>query len=773
MIVIDLEPPTMKPEDSIVSPIALQRTSRPNRSRPLHPTQQRGSLLIQFAVFLSIMVLILGVVDLGYSFYAKRDLQRIADLAAIEAVQGIQSNDSAACTAAGILSVETNWPAPINPTNKSVECGEWDSIKHESKAPRYFSNDSKLPQNAAHVVLEGESPHFVPGPWSRSIRAEAIAQRSEPTAAFQIGSQLLKLNKDAPLGKVLTLIGLDADKLTVLDADGLVDAKISPSGLLKALGVNLGIEGLSVLTPGELAYLNNLSLLQILEASLKVGSDNLLEADLRAVIHVLKDLKIGSVRLLDMTIPLLGDASKGTPGIFTFLSLGKDSSPNGAALDAQVGVGPILNTAIMIAANGHALQIKDTNLLNIVTLGLTVVEPPTIAVGPVGTTANSSQIRLHLDIDSDGNRFLKAVLGLVGLRINLPIKVDGVSADATLASEPQCRRGDHPSSIDVDVVSRVAKITIGHSNLSSSHPDNTLIKTPLSLGVRGPISVDVLKTRGETLEGITKEESRETQPNDLLLGDTLEALTDAVFTLLGGLFSPPILDSNWEGMGLGGNAEQAKNNQIEMLAKLYLEETKVAGLYNVKAATDLMLNGKGRENSEEHMEKLVKENFLFDNAIPATCLLFTCPSQAWDSGTFSEAFHAYTSIPYGVLDAVGIPTLGNGYTSCAGLLSALLAWNACVSSNLNNLLKKHSAQVNSTDANALINSLKNEKADGVTCSGALCVLLKPILFPIKWLLNGIGRAILSPLLTKVLGIELGVNEIKALDINCNSAELVY
>ncbi|WP_423458408.1 hypothetical protein [Ottowia sp. VDI28] len=88
---------------------------------------------------------------------------------------------------------------------------------------------------------------------------------------------------------------------------------------------------------------------------------------------------------------------------------------------------------------------------------------------------------------------------------------------------------------------------------------------------------------------------------------------------------------------------------------------------------------------------------------------------------------------------------------------------------MNNLLKRNVVQVNITDANALTASLTGN----TTCPGALCALLKPLLDPVKWLLNGLGEGILSPLLTKVLGLELGRNEVKAIDISCNSAQLVF
>ena len=94
-----------------------------------------------------------------------------------------------------------------------------------------------------------------------------------------------------------------------------------------------------------------------------------------------------------------------------------------------------------------------------------------------------------------------------------------------------------------------------------------------------------------------------------------------------------------------------------------------------------MLKGKGTEGADGYMGKLVNKDFSFSNAIPVSCLLAICPVSTWKTGTFSEAFKAYTSVPYSILDLVGIPTLGNGYASCSGLLTSLLAGgykNLCV-----------------------------------------------------------------------------------------------
>lgn len=106
--------------------------------------RQGGSLLVQFALLGSVLFLLLGVVDLGYMYYAKRDLQRIADLAATQAAQTINAERSnrAACVTAGEDSITANWPVPLtrNSTQTVVSCGNWNPADpaRQSSGGRFF-----------------------------------------------------------------------------------------------------------------------------------------------------------------------------------------------------------------------------------------------------------------------------------------------------------------------------------------------------------------------------------------------------------------------------------------------------------------------------------------------------------------------------------------------------------------------------------------------------------------------------------------------------------
>src|SRR5690554_6157844 len=146
------------------------------------------------------------------------------------------------------------------------------------------------------------------------------------------------------------------------------------------------------------------------------------------------------------------------------------------------------------------------------------------------------------------------------------------------------------------------------------------------------------------------------------------------------------------------------------------------------------------------------------------------PHKFVEKRNLHSSFPCYTSIPYGVLDIVGIPTLGKGYLSCAGLLSSLLNWNNCVEHNLAKLLKDKPDSINVSD-NGDGQSLANPNSNEITCSGALCILLKPVLALLKPILNGIG-ALLTTILANALGLELGRTDVTVHAISCGTPQLV-
>ncbi len=735
--------------------------------------RQGGSLLVQFALLGSVLFLLLGVVDLGYMYYAKRDLQRIADLAATQAAQTINAERSnrAACVTAGEDSITANWPVPLirSSAQTLVSCGNWNPADpaRQSSGGRFFDAASG-PLNAARVTVGGTSPTIFPGTWSRLVVAEAIAMRNDSVASFQVGSQLLRFNKDTPLGGLLGLVGLDVGMLTLLDSKGLADAKISPAGLLKALGVNLGIEQLRALSPEGLANIASVTLLNVIDASISAITDNALAVQLNAL-----KTQIINAGLSTIKIPLgsLDDQK----GLFAFLGAGR-TDPLNAAMDVQLGIGDVLKTAIAIGANGHALQANQLDVAGLIKAQLTIVQPPTIAVGPVGTQGYSAQIRLNLNVDTDqllGGALKWLVKDILGTQVKLPIAVDITNATGTLTAL-QCSAS--PQTMDLSVKSSILNACVGKMDPANKQScekglqDEQLI-TLLHLPVlTGKLWVPALEYTDSTT-GLGMEPgyedpadpnwsktNRSTQVNQLALGDTVDNIVTGLLNLLSGLLQLP-----------GTTPTDITTRLLES----YLDAAKVNGLYNVTSVTNLLLNGRGVPGDPDYMPKLLTSNFTFNNAIATSCFLFACPSSSWPSGTFSAALNSYTSVPGGLLDVLGISTYDNGYQSCAGLLSSLLNWNGCVKHNVTKLLTSHPQYLYAINANSPeIQSLLN-RDNNLTCTGALCTLLKPVITGVlKPILNGVGT-LLTTVLKDTLGLEVGRTDIKALSIGCDTAQLVF
>jgi uncharacterized membrane protein len=742
-------------------------------SRRPRTRRQRGSLLVQFALLGSVLFLMLGVVDLGYMYYAKRDLQRIADLAATQAAQAINAERSnrAACVTAGQDSITGNWPVPLtrNNTQTQVTCGNWNPADpaRQSSGGRFF-DASAGPLNAARVTVGATSPTIFPGPWSRAVVAEAIAMRNDSVASFQVGSQLLRFNKNTPLGGLLGLVGLDVGALTLLDSQGLANARISPAGLLKALGVNLGIEQLRALSPEGVANLASVTLLNVIDASISAITDNALAVQLNALKTQIINLGLSTIK-----IPLgsLDDQK----GLFAFIGAGR-TDPLNAAMDVQLGIGDLLKTAIAIGANGHALQANQLDVAGLIKAQLTIVQPPTIAVGPVGTQGYSAQIRLNLNVDTDqllGGALQWLVGTILGTRVNLPIAIDVTNATGTLTAL-QCNTS--PQTMDLSVKSSILNACVGKMDPANKQScekglQNEQLITLLHLPVlTGKLWVPALEYTDSTT-GLGMEPgyedpadpnwsktNRSTQVNQLALGDTVNNLVTGLLNLLSGLLQPP---------------GTPPTDITTRLLQSYLDAAMVNGLYNVTSVTNLLLNGRGSVGDKDYMPPLLTSNFTFNNAIAKSCVLVACPSSTWASGTFSAALNSYTSVPGGLLDVLGISTYDNGYQSCAGLLSSLLNWNGCVKNNVTKLLLSHPQYLYAINTNSPeIQSLLN-RDNNLTCNGALCNLLKPLITTVlKPILNGLGT-LLTSVLKDTLGLEVGRTDIKALSIGCDTAQLVF
>lgn len=401
--------------------------------------RQRGSIIIPVAVSLIVGLILLGGVQLGYYFYMKRELQNTADMAALSSVQLINHEDTLTCdqpaypaqqAAAAMITENFRYGALSQTT---IQCGTW-SPEQYPEEEHFKAVAVNGEYNAIQVDLTYEAPFFLPFSVEITITAKAIAKKGTmPVAVFSVAPALLSLEQGALTG-LLTQLGLDALGTNVGSYQGLANVKIKTSGLLKNTGINLD----AVTTVGDLnALLNtNVGLGDIVVAAVGAADQNLIDA---AVLNSLLDVK-AQLNNLGVKIPL-GSGANGR-GLFAEIMAPSVQS----ALNAEVGIGDILDVVLDVAAKKHALNVPlDLDLGGILKASVEakVIEPASIGIGGKGTSAYSSSVRafVQLCVDSAGTCDADGYdSGLLRLQVDIPVGVEAVTGKATLNS--LCERND-------------------------------------------------------------------------------------------------------------------------------------------------------------------------------------------------------------------------------------------------------------------------------------------------------------------------------------------
>ena len=418
------------------------------RPRQFSFSRPRGGMSITMMLVMLALLAMLGLIEIGYLFWAKRDAQKVADLAALAGAQRLElcTPDNSDNSAARQSAVTQNRFAGT----LQIRCGNWSAARSTSN--RFVTTvDASNPRNAVQVVAQRSVvPFFGQNTRLPTVSVEAVARRSEPTAVFAVGSQLLRTNGDSVLLSTLRLVGLDVTNATVLSYDGLAQANITPSGLLKALNIPVSAN-LSVADFNRLLSVNKISLAQLVDATATVvGRDTTVGVQLRA----LSDLVATQLDINKLNI-VLGSQSGGG-GLFA--EVVSPDGTVGSALETKVNVLNLISTAISIANDGNGVAVKGLDLLGI-NIQAGVVEPPSIAIGGVGTRAYNAQVRLMEDVDSNNLFAVGPLLNLLGTRLHLPLHVDVANAMGTLTGI-QC--GASPQKATIQVDSSVLRACVGN-----------------------------------------------------------------------------------------------------------------------------------------------------------------------------------------------------------------------------------------------------------------------------------------------------------------------
>ncbi|CAN5324065.1 TadG family pilus assembly protein [soil metagenome] len=313
------------------------------KSPPPTRRAQRGSIIVNATIAMSLMVILLIGSELGYLFYLKRELQKTADLAALAGATSLTTSNCSAGRTAALTNANNattgNMPPGLLPlAGGEVTCGRWTSAGTVTDpASRFTSATSNL--NAVQVQLTRTPASllaFFTG--SRTITVHAVAAKVLPAAALSIRSTLITIDQsksDLLNAVVGGLLGGNINPpITVLGWQGLVNTNVSLLDLLVQLGASAGTYD-SVLQ-------TNLTVKQLIDATLAVAQRN--GSTVSAALTALQSLST-TANIAGLPQVKLGD----------LLGVATGTSSTGLDLDLQVfqliqGMVQLANGSSAIAA---------------------------------------------------------------------------------------------------------------------------------------------------------------------------------------------------------------------------------------------------------------------------------------------------------------------------------------------------------------------------------------------------------------------------------------
>lgn len=686
----------------------------------------RGSIVINTAIALSLIVITLVGAELGYLFYLKRELQKTADLAALAGAQAIEETNCTSAKDAAISNAAQNLPSEFQLQAQDITCGHWDPDPLKPAVPRHFSVEA-TPFNAVLVSIQRPLPRLLPGIFdlsSNRLSVEAVATQATPSAAFSVGSKLIRLDGDSTLGALLKEIGLNLDNTVVAGYEGLVSARITPGGLLCELGTCAAAN----ITAGGLNDLLNTSVTlgNLLDAIVKAAGQNGFVAANATLISAIK----AKLNVEELNVQL--GSLTGTSGLFSQITTSDPES----ALNAQVNVLNLIQAAVGVASRGHAVDVPSLNIsllgLASVTAKAGLIEPPSIAIGPKKiTTAYTAQIRTFLHVQSTG--ILGSLLG-----VNLPIALDLVAAKGTLEDlcTPALRSPANRQRAEISVDGAILKGCIGKISNSSGSQDCSL---PVS-DARHKACLDNLI--------FSKKEACEQNLSDVQLINVLNLIK------IKGSPSLAVLP-------LDPASVQLEEGQTDTVGNPLNIGKTVSNI--VGTLLDLLLGGSSAPGSPDPVGMAIEiwnntGKSVADGGAGCTAGTTTCRTQRL---TNAKQRIEQSSAQSGLLSSV-LSGLGD-------LLSGLLTGNGCTSRGIAgpptsdqgciNLIQDTLSQNSSSNQGGLISNTS------IVLTG-LVGLLEP-------LLDAVGNSLLTPLLQKVLGIHIGEVDVKLHSLQCKSAQLVY
>jgi len=441
---------------------------------PRSVVRQRGAIGLMAALTMGLaLVFMLLTVDSGRLYLEQRKLQRIADMAALEAAEhdGTCTGSGPQASTLARTAATRNGHSPLNPLIAS--CGY---LRTGNDNLRTFTADNQRNEAIKVEVSNVVVTSFAGGIYAlvqggaiartTTLRASAVAANpGPPQAMLSIRSTLLQVSsmQSAILNALLKAIGAST-QLTVLGWQGIADTQLNLLDYLDALSTDLH------LNLGDYQQLLNL----------QTTADKLLDV----AVKVLQQSG-AAVEVTGNLLKLAADL-KGPITVGQLLNL--QTGTVQAGLDANVQVLQLVQAMIQLAANRQAVNAEiPISVLGLINgrVYLKVIQPPqNSAVGDPRSDelrVHTAQIRALVSLDlpllSGIAGLLNAVLDLAAPLTNvlnnlLSLNLLGTVQSLTCALGIPCKVSDIKlldSQVHIDIGIEVAE---GTSRLRPAPPDN-------------------------------------------------------------------------------------------------------------------------------------------------------------------------------------------------------------------------------------------------------------------------------------------------------------
>jgi uncharacterized membrane protein len=404
--------------------------------------RERGAVIPFLALCVSVIVLVGAfTVDLGRAMVLRRDLQRVADITALDASKFLTTatatSQLASVRDAAVRSAARNdFTLDPNDVHLVQQSGtEWTRIDNSTAVP-----------DGVEVVARGEvSYNFQPG--GTSTTRSAIASR-QSAAGIEIGTSLgtIDTSQATMLNQVFGLFGGNSGMdLSLVSWQGLASGDVT----LGELAVAAGSDDVDDFLATSMTYGEQLQVVaRALTAEGDTATATAVDAYRNSLSATVTGLTVRAGALLSVSA---ADAD--------------------SVADAAVDVLSLARGELFVAREGTSLTgTFASGVAGIATVTLTaqVISAPTIAFGPVGTSATTGQVSFSL----------KTTLAAL---IPLSVEVGATAATGTATSSSiACDTIGPSSGATASVQTALAGLTVKLAGLPISLGLSGVPPTPLS-----------------------------------------------------------------------------------------------------------------------------------------------------------------------------------------------------------------------------------------------------------------------------------------------------